>query len=112
MITPAMNRGDGGGRGVQLALLPEPEFSPRFPSVSSLVGRALEFLLTGKALSQPIYLKITGSWRLAEHIRALRHDHGWPVSNVEIPAPSEECPERYIAEYSLPDWVLEEVHHG
>jgi hypothetical protein len=109
MNAPAVHRGDGSGRGVQLAFLPEPSFSPVWPSPSSLAGKALALLLTGRTLTHPEFEAITGSWRLSEPVRALRHDYGWPVDAIEITCPTDDRPDRTIAKYLLPSWVLKEV---
>ena len=105
---------DQGACGQQLHLLPPPPFSPTYPNRSTLAGEALAILLNGGSITHPQFEGITASWRLSEPIRQLRRDHGWPVETIEIPAPTAERPDRYIAEYVLPDWVLAEVgaHHG
>lgn len=66
-------------------------------------------LLNGAAITHPEFEGATGSWRLSEPIRALRHDHGWPVETIEIPAPLPDRPDRYIAKYIMPRWVLRQV---
>jgi hypothetical protein len=111
MIAPADNRGDGSGRDgtEQGELFEPPPFSPTYPPRSSLAGEALFLLLAGRTLTHPEFESITGSWRLSEPVRALRHDYGWPVQTIEIPAPTEERPDRTIAKYMMPAWVLREV---
>ncbi len=111
MSAPAnLGRGAGaGGAGQQLSFLPQPEFSPTLPRSSTLAGRALAVLLAGRRLTHPQFQGMTGSWRLAEPIRALRHDFGWPVDTIEIPAPTTEHPDRIIGEYVMPEWVIREV---
>ena len=105
---------DQGACGQQMYLLPPPPFSPTYPNRSTLAGEALAILLNGGSITHPQFESITASWRLSEPIRQLRRDHGWPVETIEIAAPTQERPDRYIAEYVLPAWVLEEVgvHHG
>lgn len=106
---------DPGARGQQMHLLPPPPFSPTYPNRSTLAGEALAMLLNGQSITHPDFLDSTASWRLSEPIRQLRHDHGWPVETNEIPAPTAERQDRYIAAYFLPRWVLEEVggiNHG
>lgn len=111
MNAPADSRGDGGGRdgNRQGELFEPPLFSPTFPKRTTLKGKALAILLTGRTLTHPEFQAITRSWRLSEPIRALRHDYGWPVVTVEIPAPTDERPDRCIGKYHLPPWVLEQV---
>lgn len=100
---------DQGTRGQQMFLLPPPPFSPTYPNRSTLAGEALAMLLNGQSITHPDFEGKTASWRLSEPIRQLRRDHGWPVETIEIAAPTADRPDRYIAEYTLPQWVLEEV---
>jgi hypothetical protein len=104
MNAPAQNRGDGGGRMVQLSMLPEPEFSPLMPPSATLADKLLRRLLDGESLTHRDFEDVTSSWRLAAYVHDLR-ELGWPVDTQEIAAPSPECPSRVIARYSLPDWV-------
>jgi hypothetical protein len=97
------------GVGEQLHLIEPPPFSPTRPARATLAARALECLLRGETLTHPEFEKRTRSWRLAEPIRALRHEHGWPVEALEIHCPTEEHPNRTIARYYLPSWVIEAV---
>ena len=97
------------GAGEQLHLIPPPQFCPTWPKRASLAGRALSTLLKGQAITHPEFEIATGSWRLAEPIRALCHDHGWPVETVEIRAPTAENPNRKIARYVLPDSVRQQI---
>ena len=97
------------GAGEQLTLIDPAPFSPKYPKRSTLAGEALARLLNGDALTHPEFEAVTCSWRLSEPIRALRHDYGWPVETIEIPAPTPERPDRFIARYVLPPWVIQEV---
>lgn len=110
MKSPA-NPGRGGeADGIkQCELFEPPPFSPTYPRRATLAGEALALLLAGCAITHPDFEGITKSWRLSEMIRALRHDYGWPVQTVEIPAPTAERPDRFIAKYILPEWAREEV---
>lgn len=110
MKSPAHLGRGGEAEGInQGKLFEPPPFSPTYPPRSSLAGKALALLLTGRPLTHPEFEAITGSWRLSEFVRALRHDHGWPVETIEIPAPTEERHGRTIAKYMMPPWVLQEV---
>ena len=109
MKTPERRQASSGVVGEQLNLIDPPPFSPVYPKRASLAGEALALLLAGRTLTHPEFEGITKSWRLSEPIRALRHDYGWPVVTIEIPAPTAERPDRYIAKYLLPPWVLQEV---
>lgn len=99
--------GEAGGR--QGYLFEPPPFSPKYPKRSTLAGEALSRLLKGDTLTHPEFEEATCSWRLSEPIRALRHKYGWPVETIEIPAPTPDRPDRYIARYTLPPWVIEAV---
>lgn len=109
MKTPDGRQAQSGVAGEQLNLIDAPPFSPTFPNRSSLAGEALALLLAGCTLTHPEFEGITRSWRLSEPVRALRHDFGWPVQTIEIPAPTPERPDRTIAKYVMPQWVLREV---
>lgn len=109
MKTPDRRQADSGVVGDQLNLIDPPPFSPTFPKPSTLAGEALKLLLSGRQITHPDFQSITKSWRLSEPIRALRHDYGWPVETIEIPAPTSDRPERIIARYTLPEWVLHEL---
>lgn len=108
MKIPDRRQASTGIVGEQLALIDPPPFSPIWPKRSTLAGEALDKLLQGEAITHPDFEALTGSWRLSEPIRALRHDFGWPVETIDIPAPTEDRPERFIALYALPQWVIEE----
>jgi hypothetical protein len=109
MKAPERRQASSGVVGEQLTLIDPPPFSPKYPSRTTLAGEALALLLAGYPLTHPQFEGITNSWRLSEPIRALRHDFGWPVETIEIPAPTAERPDRYIARYVLPDWVRQQV---
>ena len=108
MKTPERRQASSGAVGEQLYLIDPPPFSPIWPTATSLAGRALSMLLRGP-ITHPVFEGVTQSWRLSEPIRALRHDYGWPVETIEIPAPTSERPSRFIAEYFLPQWVIQEL---
>ena len=109
MKTPERRQASSGVVGEQLHLIDPPPFSPTYPKRSTLAGEALSLLLSGRTLTHPEFEGITLSWRLSEPIRALRHDYGWPVETIEIPAPTDDRPDRVIANYVMPQWVLQEV---
>ena len=91
------------------------EFSPRLPNPSSKAGEALQILLTGEALTQPRFLKVTKSWRLSASIHLLKTEYGWPIESHNIPAPSVENPNRYISKYKIKVWALKSLkgfRHG
>ena len=91
------------------------EFSPRLPNPSSKAGEALQILLTGEALTQPRFLKVTKSWRLSASIHLLKTEYGWPIESHNIPAPSIENPNRYISKYLISAWALKSLkgfRHG
>ena len=100
--------------GEQLHLIEPPPFSPTWLPRSTLAGRALAALLSKHRLKHPDFMGATGSWRLAEPIRKLPHDYGWPVDAFEILCPTTDNPSRNIGEYALPPWVVETVggFHG
>ena len=91
------------------------EFSPRMPNPSSKEGEALQILLTGEALTQPKFLKLTKSWRLSAVIHTLKTKYGWAIESHNIPAPNIENPNRYISKYLVSPWALQslrEASHG
>lgn len=93
----------------QGVLFEPPPFSPTYPSRASLSGVTLALLLTGRSLTHPEFEAITRSWRLGAYIEELRNDHNWPVDTIEIEAPTAHRPDRIIAMYVMPQWVLQEV---
>jgi len=76
-------------------------FSPLEPSPSSKEGEVLKFLRTGKVLTQPMFLKMDGSWRLAAIICDLIHKFSWPITNLE--------PRSKPAKYKLKSWALKSL---
>src|SRR5215472_298050 len=108
MKTPGRDQAEP-GVGEQLDLIPRPPFSPKYPTRSTLQAIALATMLRGEPWTHPQFETATGSWRLAEPIRALRHELGWPVRTIRIPAPTADRPNRSIARYVLPGWVLDAV---
>ena len=109
MKNPERRQASSGLVGEQLNLIDPPPFSPTYPKPSTLAGEALSLLLSGRTITHPQFEGITKSWRLSEPIRALRHDYGWPVVTIELPAPTVDRPDRVIAKYVMPQWVLQEV---
>ena len=89
----------------QLALLPEPPFSPTWPHTATLAHRSLELFLRGHSLTHPQFEAITFSWRLAAVVNELR-ELGWPIVSTDISAPTPECPDRVIARYGLTSEVI------
>jgi hypothetical protein len=111
--TPERRQAQSGVQAEQMHLFEPPPFSPNWPKPETLAGRALALLLEGREISHPEFERISGSWRLSEPVRALRHDFGWPVCSNDLPAPTDEHPDRVISFYYLPAQVLEAVgaHH-
>jgi hypothetical protein len=102
MKTPARlgRKAGAGDAGGQLALLPEPPFSPIWPQSSTLAARLLDILLSGRTQTHPQFEALTFSWRLSAVVFELR-ELGWPVLAVDISAPTQACPDRIIAKYWL-----------
>lgn len=92
----------------QLTLIPEPEFSPIWPSHTTIAGRVLNELLQGEWLDHQDLIAGCSSWRLSAYVKTLKY-MGWPVESFPKPAPSEQCPGRSIAVYALPPAVIEKV---
>lgn len=82
-----------------------PEFSPVWPKSGTLVSCALAMLMEGRAPDHPDFEVATISWRLAAVVFDLR-SLGWPIRAVQIPAPNDAHPNRYVAVYSLPMHTL------
>lgn len=113
MKTPDRRQADSGVVGEQLNLIDPPPFSPQLPPHSTLTAIALDVLLTGRTLTHPEFEDLTGSWRLGAYICELR-ELQWPVETHEIVSPSKDHPDRVIARYAMPQWVISEVggQHG
>jgi hypothetical protein len=87
--------------GEQLTFLDPLPFCPTWPKRGSLEDRALEMFMSGRLLDHPDFEAETASWRLAAVVCDLR-DLGWPIESIDIPSPTEECQNRFIALYRLP----------
>lgn len=105
MRTPDRDQAESGVVAEQLWLIEPPPFSPQYPQHSSLAHAALLMLLKGRAITHPEFEDETRSWRLGAYIFTLRA-LGWPVVTQEIHSPSPDAPDRVIARYSLPQWVI------
>ena len=101
-------------RAKQQELFDAYEFSPRLPNPSTKEGIALDMMLNGEALTQPKFLEITNSWRLAASIHKLINDYGWAIESQDVPAPCTENPYRHISKYYIKEWALKslEAHRG
>lgn len=106
MMTPDSRQAFSGVIGEQLCLFDKPPFCPTHPSPSSLSGVVLATLLRGEALTHPAFLQLTGSWRLAAYVKALR-DCGWPVESEEVRLSPTST--RTVARYFLPSWAIQEA---
>lgn len=89
-----------GAFGEQLTFLPPAPFCPQWPTKGTLAEKALGMLMEGRVFTHPEFEQATQSWRLGAYIHVLK-DLGWPVETVEIPSPTEDCPDRVIARYRL-----------
>ncbi|MFO1262784.1 MAG: hypothetical protein U1E84_05490 [Rhodoferax sp.] len=97
-----------GAYGEQLSFLPPPPFSPSWPTKGTLADRALGMLMDGRMIDHPDFECSTQSWRLGAVIFTLR-TLGWPIDTIEIPSPTEQCPDRVIALYHLPGKYVAEA---
>jgi hypothetical protein len=95
----------------QMSFLPEPDFNPIYPTPNTLPARCLAMMLNGQTFTHPEFEVITGSWRLSAVIFTLK-GLGWLVESLELPAPSPECPTRFISRYYLPAKVIKAVLGG
>ncbi len=86
----------------QLTLLDPLPFCPTWPQRGTLADRALGMFLDGKKLDHPDFEAATASWRLAAVVFELR-ELDWHIESIELPAPTEENPNRFISLYYLPD---------
>lgn len=84
----------------QLSFLPPPPFSPIWPKRGTLTDKALTLFMAGRMLTHPDFQAITQSWRLGAYVGKLR-EMGWPITTIEILAPTDENPNRIIALYHL-----------
>ncbi len=98
--TPAETNPNG-VHGEQLSFLPPPPLCQSWPTKNTLADVALGLLMDGKHIDHTDFIDHTGSWRLGAVIFKLRA-LGWPVETIEIPCPTEQCPDRVIALYHLP----------
>ncbi len=89
-----------GALGEQLSFIDPAPFCPAFPTRGTLPDALLSRLLSGERMTQPEWLGISGSWRLAASAGELG-DLGWPVESLLVPAPSMTNPNRKIARYGL-----------
>ena len=89
-----------GAGGEQLSFLPPPPFCPTWPTKNTLADRALGLLMDGRMIDHPDFQDVTASWRLGAVVFTLRA-LGWPVETIDIPAPTEQSPDRVIALYKL-----------
>lgn len=97
--TPTPSKASGVS-GEQLSFLPPPPFCPSWPTKNTLADVALGMLMDGKLIDHNDFIDHTRSWRLGAVIFTLRA-LGWPVETIEIPSPTEQCPDRVIALYRL-----------
>lgn len=93
---------------IQGELFEPPPFSPIYPNGSSLEGKALALLLEDLEIEHPDFERVTGSWRLGAYIEKLRIK-GWPIMTLDVMRPAPERPDRVIARYKMPGWVLQEM---
>ena len=84
----------------QFELFDKPPIAPTLPGRRTLAYQVLLHLLAGEAVTQPLWLDLAGSWRLAASIKVLDY-LGWPIKATSIPAPTPETPKRVVAEYRL-----------
>ena len=88
------------GNGEQLSFLPPTPFSPSWPTRNTLADRALGMFMNGDMLDHPDFESSTQSWRLGAVVFTLRA-LGWPIETIEIPSPTDQCPDRVVALYRL-----------
>lgn len=106
-----LGRGRGGASINQGELFEPLPFSPIFPAPSTLEAKALTMFLAALEIEHPDFERETGSWRLGAYVEMLRRK-GWPVVTQEINSPIPERPDRVIARYRMPEWVLRELGAG
>ena len=88
------------GNGEQLSFLPPPPFSPSWPPRGTLADKALGMFMDGAMLDHTDFENSTQSWRLGAVVFTLR-TLGWPIETIEVPSPTDQCPDRVIALYRL-----------
>lgn len=88
----------------QVELFDTYSFSPLEPSPSSKEGEVLEVLLSGKVLTQQMFLISNGSWRLAAVIYSLKETYGWAIVNLS--------PRSKPAKYKLAAWALKSLERA
>lgn len=84
----------------QLSFLEPPSFAPQWPTRGTLADKALGMFMDGQVFDHPDFECRTQSWRLGAVVFTLR-TLGWPIETIEIPSPTEDCPDRTIALYRL-----------
>jgi hypothetical protein len=94
--------------GEQLSFLPPVPFSPTWPTHGTLADRALGIFMDGRMIDHPDFESLTQSWRLGAVVFTLRA-LGWPIETIEVPSPTEQCPDRVIALYHLPGKFVAEA---
>lgn len=92
----------------QYSFLPEPEFSPIWPTQNTLPARCLSMLLASHTFTHPEFEQLTGSWRLSAVVFTLI-ELGWPVESWDIAAPTPETPSRTISRYFLSPETIQKV---
>ena len=97
--TPTSDQASGVS-GEQLSFLPPPPFCPSWPTKNTLPDMALGMFMNGRMIDHPDFENSTQSWRLGAVVFTLRA-LGWPIETIEIPSPTEHCPDRVIALYKL-----------
>ena len=56
--------------------------------------------MNGDMLDHPDFESSTQSWRLGAVVFTLRA-LGWTIETIEIPSPTDQCPDRVVALYCL-----------
>ena len=97
-----------GASGEQMSFLPPAPFCPTWPKKGTLADRALGMLMDGKVIDHPDFRGSTQSWRLGAVSFTLR-TFGWPIETIEVPSPTEHCPDRTIALNHLPGEYIAEA---
>lgn len=84
----------------QLSLLEPEPVTPQWPTRGTLADKALGMFMDGQVFNHPEFESRTQSWRLGAVVFTLR-TLGWPIETIEVPSPTEHCPDRVIALYRL-----------